>query len=520
MKRKLWITASSPFLLGLFGACSNQTTTTNKESKTDKISVMTSFYPMYDFTKHVVGDLGEVEMLIPSGTEAHDYEPSAKDLKKIQDSDVFVYNNENMETWVPAIDSTLKEGKVSVIKATENLVLLPSSDDGHDHHHHHDEEKEEHSEEEHGHHHELDPHVWLAPNLAIKEVEEIRDQLVKAYPDKKEELDKNTEEYLKELSALDKKYETSFKDVKQPNFVTQHAAFGYLATEYGLNQVSIAGLSPDEEPSPARLAELKKYVKDNDIKYIYFESNANDAISKTLGKEAKIELLVLNTLEGLSEKDIKAGKDYVSVMEENLEALKKTTESTSQKEMQVTKEKEKTVHNGYFKDSDITERSLSNWAGDWQSVYPFVLDGTMDQVFDYKAKINKDKSAKEYKEYYTAGYKTDIAKISIVNNYITYTDTNGKSFSSEYKPSGYHILNYEKGNRGVRYCFEAKNPESGAFKYIQFSDHNISDVKAEHFHLYFGNESQEKLYDELENWPTYYSDSLSGKEIAQEMLAH
>ena len=82
------------------------------------------------------------------------------------------------------------------------------------------------------------------------------------------------------------------------------------------------------------------------------------------------------------------------------------------------------------------------------------------------------------------------------------------------------ILTYEKGNRGVRYCFEAENPSDGAFKYVQFSDHTITDTKVEHFHLYFGNESHEKLYNQLDNWPTYYHDNLSGKEIAQEMLAH
>lgn len=507
MKRKL-LAFSTLLLLGGLGACSNKEDQSKDSS--DKLSVVTSFYPMYDFTKHIVGDLGEVELLVAAGVEAHDYEPSAKDLKKIQDADVFVYNNENMETWVPSIESTLKEGKVSVVKATENMVLLPGNEDEE---HHHDEK------EGHHHHHELDPHVWLAPSLAIKEVEEISRQLVVAYPDKKEELEKNTENYLKELNELDLKYKSNFETVKQPNFVTQHAAFGYLATEYGLNQVPIAGLSPEEEPSASRLAELKKYVKANEIKYIYFESNANDAIAKTLAKEAKVELLVLNPLEGLSKEEMKEGKDYISVMEENLQALKKTTDTNSKLQVNSV-EKEKTVHNGYFKDEDIETRELSNWSGEWQSVYPFVLDGTFDQVFDYKAKINKDKSAKEYKEYYTSGYETDIEKISIVDNYITYTDSKGKSFSSAYESKGYKILTYEKGNRGVRYCFEAKNPESGAFKYIQFSDHHIADTKAEHFHLYFGNESPEVLYKQLDNWPTYYSQELTGQAIAQEMLAH
>ena len=511
MRKKLLLGTSALLLFSLLGACTNKQSQSQESS--DKLSVMTSFYPMYDFTKHIVGDLGEVELLVSAGVEAHDYEPSAKDLKKIQDADVFVYNNENMETWVPSIETTLKEGNVKVIKATENMMLLPGGEEEH----HHD--KDTHEEEHDHHHHELDPHVWLAPSLAIKEVEEISQQLIATYPDKEQELSQNTENYLKELKELDQQYKESFKTVKQPNLVTQHAAFGYLATEYGLNQVPIAGLSPEEEPSPARLAELKKYVKTNDIQYIYFESNANDAIAKTLAKEANVELLILNPLESLSNKEIKEGKDYVSVMEDNLEALIKTTNSNS-KITATPVIKEKTVHNGYFKDDEIGERSLSNWSGNWQSVYPFVLDGTMDQVFDYKAKMNKDQSAKEYKTYYSVGYKTDIEKISIVDNYITYTDSSGKSFSSAYESRGYKVLTYEKGNRGVRYCFEAKNPESGAFKYIQFSDHNISDTKAEHFHLYFGNDSQESLYEQLDNWPTYYSEELTGQEIAQEMLAH
>ncbi|OUK19289.1 ABC transporter substrate-binding protein, partial [Enterococcus faecium] len=105
----------------------------------------------------MVGDEGEVELLIPAGTDSHDYEPSAKDMAKIQDTDIFVYNDENMETWVPAIQKTLQEGNVHTIKATEGMLLLPGSEEGHDHDHEHGEE---------GHTHELDPHVWLAPSLA------------------------------------------------------------------------------------------------------------------------------------------------------------------------------------------------------------------------------------------------------------------------------------------------------------------------------------------------------------------
>ena len=183
-------------------------------------------------------------------------------MAKIQDTDIFVYNDENMETWVPAIQKTLQEGNVHTIKATEGMLLLPGSEEGHDHDHEHGEE---------GHTHELDPHVWLAPSLAIKQVASIRDQLIEAYPEKQEVWTKNAAAYTEKLQALHQLYQETFKQAKQRSFVTQHAAFNYLALEYGLNQVSIAGLYSSEEPSAARIAELKHFVKEHGINYIYFE---------------------------------------------------------------------------------------------------------------------------------------------------------------------------------------------------------------------------------------------------------
>ena len=503
MKKK-WLLGLSLIVMSvLIGACSSEK---KAEKNADKLKVMTTFYPMYEFTKEIVGDEGEVDMLIPAGVEAHDFEPSAKDLKKIQDSDVFVYNNENMETWVPSIQSVLKDGDVHEIKATENMVLLPGN------------EEEEHDHSEEGHSHELDPHVWLAPSLAMKEVEEIKDQLIKQYPNKKEVFTTNASNYLEKLAQLDASYKNTLTDAKQKSFVTQHAAFGYLALEYGLKQVPISGLSPDEEPSPARLVELNKFVKENDIKYIYFESNATDAIAKTLAKETGVELLLLNPLEGLSKKEIENGENYITVMEKNLESLSKTT-GTSSKNIAAS-DSEKTVQAGYFDETQVEKRPLSNWSGEWQSVYPLLKDGTLDQVFDYKAKIKQDKSAQEYKAYYESGYKTEIKEIDITDSTMTFINENGKKMSSEYKYVGYEILTYEKGNQGVRYCFEAIDPSQGAFKYVQFSDHEITDTKSAHFHLYFGNDSQEALYKELENWPTYYPKELTGKQVAQEMMAH
>lgn len=281
-------------------------------SADDKIQVMTTFYPMYEFTKEVVGDKGDVELLIPAGTEPHDFEPSAKDLAKISDSDVFVYNSPELETWTENLTDTIDTDKTKIIQAAKEIELMDGAE--HDH-----EDEEDH---DHDHEHELDPHVWLDPALAIKEVETIRDQLSKKYPDDQAVFEKNAASYIDELKALDAEYQTAFKDAKNKTFVTQHAAFGYLAKQYGLTQEAISGVSPDQEPSPSRLSELKHYVDDHQVEVIYFEENASSKVAETLSEETGVKLAVLNPLESLTEKQIKAGENYLSIMRENLTALK------------------------------------------------------------------------------------------------------------------------------------------------------------------------------------------------------
>ncbi|OJG92345.1 zinc transport system substrate-binding protein [Enterococcus silesiacus] len=296
-------------------AC-GQTKEQDNSGKSDTIKVVTTFYPMYDFAKNVVGDAGDVQLLIPAGTEPHDYEPSAKDIAKITDADVFVYNSHELETWVKDVLENVDEKKVAVVEAAGSIDLMAGA--AHDH----DEEEADH--EEHDHDHELDPHVWLDPVLAQKEVEAIRDALVKKYPDKKETFEKNATAYSEKLKELDSEYKEAFTNAKNKTFVTQHAAFGYLAKQYGLTQESIAGISPDQEPSPSRLAELKKYIKEHNVSVIYFETSASSKVAETLASETGVELAVLNPLESITQKEQDQGEDYISAMKANLEALKKS----------------------------------------------------------------------------------------------------------------------------------------------------------------------------------------------------
>ncbi|TQR14631.1 metal-binding protein ZinT [Psychrobacillus soli] len=182
-------------------------------------------------------------------------------------------------------------------------------------------------------------------------------------------------------------------------------------------------------------------------------------------------------------------------------------------------EKEKEIYSGIFEDDEVEDRELSDWEGDWQSVYPYLLDGTLDEVLLKKVETKKDKTFEEYKEYYKVGYETDIERINIKDNMMTFYK-NGEGKSAEYKYHGYEILTYESGNKGVRYLFDLVGEVDGVPKYVQFSDHSIYPTKAEHYHIYFGDEDQDTLLNELDNWPTYYFSILSGVEIAEEMNAH
>lgn len=481
--------------------------------KDGEIDIVTTFYPVYEFTKQVVGDDANVELLIPAGTEVHDFEPSAKNVAMIQEADAFVYENENMETWVPHLLESLDTKKVDVIKATEGMLLLPG---GHDEHEH---EGEEHDHEEEGHHHAFDPHVWMSPARSVKLVETIRDGLSEKFPEKKEDFGKNAAAYIEKLQALDKEYSDTLSVAKQKYFVTQHTAFAYLALDYGLKHVSITGVSADEDPTPARLAQLTEYIKKYGIKYIYFEENASKSLAETLAKEAGVSLDVLNPLESLTDKAMKDGADYISVMKDNLKALEKTTSQPGKEILPEEGEAAKTVYQGYFEDAAVKDRSLSDYAGDWQSVYPYLLDGTLDQVWDYKAKLTGSMTAEEYKTYYDTGYKTDVDTIKIDDKSMEFV-VKGKSHKYNYKYVGYKILTYKKGNRGVRFLFESTDADAGNYKYVQFSDHKIAPGSTDHFHIFYGGESQDKLFEEMENWPTYYPSDLNGMEIAQEMLAH
>lgn len=310
MKKRYGLLLVSMIVL-ILAACSNDT---SEKEDDGKLKIMTTFYPMYEFTKNIAGDKADVELLIPSTIEPHDWEPTPKDIGNIQKADLFVYNSADMETWVSDITASIDSSDVAVVEASKGIKLIEEDEEA--------EESEEEHEHEHSHH--ADPHVWLSPVLAQQEVQTITDALVKVDPDNKEYYETESSKYIEKLKALDEEYKTELKGITSNEFITQHTAFSYLAKEYGLVQVPIAGLSPDEEPSAAKLVELKKFAEEHEINVIYFEELTSSKVAETLANELGADTEVLNALEGLSDEQQKAGEDYITVMEENLTQLKKS----------------------------------------------------------------------------------------------------------------------------------------------------------------------------------------------------
>ncbi|MGO2084070.1 metal ABC transporter solute-binding protein, Zn/Mn family [Vagococcus sp.] len=302
-------------LVGLLilAGCTSKTNEKEKPKNKNELSIVTSFYPMYDFTKKVVGDQADVHLLIEAGVEPHDYEPSAKDMAKIQEADVFIYNSNEMETWVKDVLKGIDTKKVKVIEASKGIPLLESN-----------ETDEEHSEEGHEHTHAYDPHVWLSPVLAKKEVETI-EQGISSIDEKNKELyEKNRKTYTDKLEQLNQEYVKATKEATQRKFVTQHQAFSYLAAQYNLIQVPISGISPEQEPTPKELKKIQDVVTKEKIDVIYTESSASSKVAKTIADATGAKLVELNPLESLSSQEKKAGADYISIMSDNLSALKES----------------------------------------------------------------------------------------------------------------------------------------------------------------------------------------------------
>lgn len=270
-------------------------------SKKGKLNVTASFYPLYYFATQIAGDKAKVINITPGGAEPHDYEPTAQDMVRIESSDLLILNGGNLEAWGDKIKDELAGQHTIIVFAGKDLVNKQLLEEGKTI---------------------QDPHVWLSPPLAKQEVQKIVQGFIQADPANASFYRSNAQSLENKLDELDKEYKEGLHSCVSHDFVTSHAAFGYLADQYHLNQIAIAGVSPHEEPSTKQLAEISDLVKAKGIKVIFFESLISPKLSETIANETGAKTLVLDPIEGISKNELNTGKNYFTQMYVNLHNLR------------------------------------------------------------------------------------------------------------------------------------------------------------------------------------------------------
>jgi len=278
----------------ILAACSSSS---GPESDGSSIAVVASFYPLAEAAQRVGGDAVQVDNLTPPGVEPHDFELSPDQIESIASADLVLYMGQGFQPAVEdAVDSIAEGETVDVLSSM--LLIEGSEGEG------------------------VDPHVWLSPILMRDLVRTVADSLGAIDPNRAAIFDANARRFEQALTSLDGEYRAGLEDCDRRVLVTSHAAFGYLAQEYDLQQEAIAGLSPEAEPSAEQLAAIAADIRAQGVTTVFTETLVSPKLADTLASEAGATTAVLNPLEGLTQEQVDAGEDYLSVMRSNLEALR------------------------------------------------------------------------------------------------------------------------------------------------------------------------------------------------------
>lgn len=294
----LTIFLSSIIFIGLL--FQHQKTVETNSSSANRLSITTSFYPLWYFTSEIGGEYVSVNSVTPSGVEPHDYEPTTTDIAHMEQSELIIVNGGGVEPWLERLQPEFKQNDVLVVVTGEGLLTNEMLEEGKN---------------------TVDPHIWLDPVLANKQVKRIIEGLQTVDPIHKDYYETRGNALSEKLSQLDQNFRQELTRCRQQTVITSHAALGYLADRYGFKQESIAGLSPDEEPSPKQLGVLANKAKSEQIRYILFETTISSRLAETLAQEVGASTLVFNTLEGVSAEEQQEGKNYFTLQEQNKSVL-------------------------------------------------------------------------------------------------------------------------------------------------------------------------------------------------------
>ncbi|MBM3231528.1 zinc ABC transporter substrate-binding protein [Candidatus Peregrinibacteria bacterium] len=299
-------------LVGLLSACTGTQTSKQAVPPAEKLKVSASFYPLAYLSERIAGDAAVVTQVIPSGVEPHDYEPTPQQLTAVYESKILVMNGQGLDPWAEKSREQITSKGISMIVATEGADLLSSV---------REEEEEHEGEEEHHVEGEFDPHVWLDPVQMRSVAVRIRDAFIAADPSHAETYRVNADALIADLNALDSRFRSNLKTCTQTKVIVSHDAFRYMARQYDFETLALAGVSPDEEPSPKKIAEIIDTAKREKLKVVFFETLVSPKLAESVANGAEAQTLVLNPIEGLTSEDLAQGKTYLTVMQDNADNL-------------------------------------------------------------------------------------------------------------------------------------------------------------------------------------------------------
>ena len=331
--RGAWLAVFMFLLFGVLTGCKRAPGSTdgygNRKDKGEKLSVVTTLFPYYDFTRQIAGDRVELSMVIPAGMDSHSFEPTPKDIRAMQNADILIANGGAMELWVEQVMDSLDQDSVRVIMMMDHVDVVEEEivegmeDAGDEHNHIHAYEEEEH-EPDHAHeedHYEIeyDEHIWTSPVNAMKMVRIIADTLMEADPENAAYYESSSRKYLEKLEALDRE----FRDIRKAAvhdimIMGDKFPLRYFADQYDLRyRAAFSGCSSDTEPSAKTIAYLIDKTREEKLPVIYYLELSSHRVAEIIAEETGARPLLFHSCHNVTRREFEDGVTYLELMEQN-----------------------------------------------------------------------------------------------------------------------------------------------------------------------------------------------------------
>ena len=300
----------------LLGLCACSSESSYFESDDGKLKIISTVFPPYDLAKHIAGGNAEIKILLPPGSEAHTYEPTAKEIIAIQNCDIFLYIGGENEQWADKLINSNDTSKVKIVKLIDCVPTLSEEDE--------EEHEDEHNHHDHDHEHETDEHIWTSPKNARLMLSAVYNAICEVDPVNSKTYTENKDAYDEQLAELDNDYKTAVDNANNKTIVlADKFPFRYLAHEYGLDcYAAFSSCSDESEPSVSTMIKLTKRIKEDNVPVVYYLEFSSTKIADTLCDETGVTKLMLHSCHNVSKQDIENNVSYVDLMKQNLENLK------------------------------------------------------------------------------------------------------------------------------------------------------------------------------------------------------